>query len=181
MTQWLPHASPSPQALPCRVWTESRGQCDRSTHRRQHPPAMLHPVLMLQMIEGKGRASSPGPTRPSFRPQLQHRQGLQKRKVGATGLPRPVLRPAQGWGAAGVPSTVNSHRGTNAHLQLSFSNHIRFHQASFTRSRLTPSTHMVPAGRPMSPQTVPFPGKPRGSILFNFPYLITRVKFSYKH
>lgn len=146
MTQWLPHASLSPQALLCGVWTESPEDSVTGAHTR----VRIHreELLMLQMTEGKGQASSLGPSRPGFHPWLQHRQGLHKCKVGAKGLPRPVLWSAQGWGAARVPSTVNVHRGTNAHLQLSFSNHIRFRQASFTGSRLTPSTRTVPAARP---------------------------------
>ena len=157
MTQWLPHASLSPQALLCGVWTESPEDSVTGAHTR----VRIHreELLMLQMTEGKGQASSLGPSRPGFHPWLQHRQGLHKCKVGAKGLPRPVLWPAQGWGAARVPSTVNVHRGDErtsaAELQQS-------HQvsSSFIHGEQTYSIH-THGSRCKTPRRCHFQGNPK--------------------
>ena len=72
--------------------------------------------------------------------------------------------------------------GTNAHLQMSFSNDIRF-SSNFIHNEQTYSinTHCSLLEDPSPLQTIRFLWIHKKSILFNLPSLVTRAEFSYKH
>lgn len=87
-----------------------------------------------------------------------------------------------GLGAARVPSTVNIHRGINAHLQLSLaitSGFVKLYSRG-ADSSLHPHA-WFPLEDPCPLRWSHFQGSPKEAFFSILSSLVTKVKFSYKH